>query len=65
MMYCLSGSIFLYTDDTLCISMNAENFLKKNIGEYFLINPGSIRYSKIYLGNKVSKVTLVHVVEAW
>ena len=45
--------------------MNAENVLNNNIGKYFLINPGSVRYPKIYLGDKISKVTLDNGVEAW
>ena len=45
--------------------MNAENVLRKEIGKYFFIKPKSIGPPKIYLGNKVSKVTLDNGVDAW
>ena len=57
--------ILLYVDDALCISNNAENILRNELGKYFVIKPGSIGVPKIYLGNKVSKVTLANGVEAW
>ena len=57
--------VLLYVDDTLCISMNAENVVCNEIGKYFFIKPKSIGPPKIYLGNKVSKVTLANGVDAW
>ena len=45
--------VLLYVDDALCISMNAENVLRNEIGKYFFIKPKSIAPPKIYLGNKV------------
>ena len=57
--------VLLYMDDVLCISINAENVLKKNIGKYFLIKPGSDVHPNIYLGNKVLKVNLENGVESW
>ena len=57
--------VLLYVDDALCISMNDENVLNNEIGGYFLIKIGSVRYPNIYIGNKVSKVTLDNRVEGW
>ena len=57
--------ILLYVDDALCVSNNAEGILKNELGKYFVIKPGSVGVPKIYLGNKVSKVTLANGVEAW
>ena len=39
--------------------MDAENVLWSEIRNYFFIQPKSIGYLNLYLGNKVSKVTLV------
>ena len=50
--------VILYVGHVFCISMNAENVLKNETGKYFLIKTYSVGYPKIYLGNKVSKVTL-------
>ena len=50
--------VLLYVDDELCIYINSENVLTNEIGKYFHIKPGSVEYPNIYLGNKVSKVTL-------
>jgi len=55
----------LYVDDALCISMSAEHILRKEIGMYFYVKEGSVGPPSIYLGNKVSKVTLDNGVEAW
>jgi len=57
--------VLLYVDDALCISMNAENILRKEIGKYFYVKEGSVGPPSIYLGNKVSKVTLDNGQEAW
>ena len=55
----------LYVDDVLCISCDAENVLKNQIGKYFVIKEGSVGPPSLYLGNKVSKVTLDNGVDAW
>jgi len=57
--------VLLYVDDALCIRMNAENILRKEIGKYFYVKEGSVGPPSIYLGNKVSKVTLNNGQEAW
>ena len=57
--------VLLYVDDALCISMNPEKVLEKEIGKYWLMKRGSIDPPTIYLGNKVSKVTLENGVHAW
>ena len=57
--------VLLYVDDALCCSMNPEHVLKNEIGRYFYIKEGSVGPPSIYLGNKVSKVTLDNDVEAW
>ena len=45
--------------------MNAESVIRNEIGKYFFIKPKSVGSPKIYLGNKVSKVTLDNGAEAW
>ena len=57
--------VLLYVDDALCISMNPKQVLENEIGKYFLIKPGSVGPPKLYLGNKVSQVTLENGVQAW
>ena len=57
--------VLLYVDDTLCISCNGEDVLRNEIGKYWLIKEGSIGPPTIYVGNKVSKVTLENGVSAW
>lgn len=57
--------VLLYVDDALCISERAEHILKNEIGKYFYIKEGSVGPPDIYLGNKVSKVTLENGVDAW
>ena len=57
--------VLLYVDDALCVSCNGKHVLEKEIGKYFYLKPDSIGTPKIYLGNKVSKVTLSNGVEAW
>ena len=57
--------ILLYTDDALVISQNAENVLKKELGQYFELKPESIGPPKIYLGGHCRKVQLENGVEAW
>ena len=57
--------VLLYVDDVLCISCYAEEIIKSQIGRYFIVKPGSVEAPTLYLGNKVSKVTLQNNVEAW
>ena len=57
--------VLLYVDDCLCISNNAEKVIRNEIGRYFIIKEKSIVIPDIYLGNKVTKVTLENGVEAW
>ena len=57
--------VLLYVDDALCISERAEHVLKGEIGKYFYVKEGSVGPPTIYLGNKVSKVTLANGVDAW
>jgi len=57
--------ILLYVDDALCISHQAEDVLRNELGKYFVLKEESIGVPKIYLGNKVSKVTLENGTEAW
>jgi len=49
--------LLLYTDDCLCISKHPEEALRE-IDKYFSLKEKSIGPPKIYLGGKVSKVTL-------
>jgi hypothetical protein len=57
--------VLLYVDDALCVSMDAKRVLEDQIGKYFLIKPGSVGPPTLYLGNKVSSVTLENEVQAW
>ena len=57
--------VLLYVDDTLCISMNGKYVLENEIGKYFYIKEGSVGPPSIYLGNKVSNVTLENGKQAW
>ena len=57
--------VLLYVDDVLCVSCNPTEIIQNQIGRYFIVKPGSVGPPKIYLGNKVSKVTLENNVEAW
>ena len=50
--------VLLYVDDALCVSHRPEEVLKHEIGKYWILKPNSIGPPKLYLGNKVSKVTL-------
>ena len=57
--------ILLYTDDALVIDCNAEDVLRNQLGKYFELKQESIGPPDIYLGGKVSKVTLENGAEAW
>ena len=57
--------VLLYVDDCLAISHRPREVLEKEIGKYWTMKPGSVGPPTIYLGNKVSKVTLENGVKAW
>ena len=54
--------ILWYVNDILMISHKPKKVILKEIGT---IKPGSLGTPKIYLSNKVSKVTLDNSVKAW
>ena len=56
--------ILLYVDDVLCVSEFPKEALKQ-LNHYFPIKPGSIERSKLYLGTKISQVTLPNGVVSW
>ena len=45
--------------------MRPEEILNNEIGKYWTMKKGSVGPPDIYLGNKVSKVTLENGVDAW
>lgn len=57
--------VLLYVDDVLCIADDPKSILRGEIGKYFVLKPKSIGPPKIYLGNKLSTVTLENGTEAW
>ena len=57
--------VLLYVDDALCISTRGEDIIRNELGRYFYIKEESIGPPTLYLGNKVSKVTLENGVDAW
>ena len=57
--------VLIYTDDVLVVSEHGENFLRNQLGKYFEIKEESIGAPKIYLGGRLSKVTLVNGQECW
>ena len=57
--------VLLYCDDALVISEHGEKILREEIGKYFELKEESIGPPSIYLGGKMSKVTLANGVEAW
>ena len=57
--------VLLYTDDALCVSMNPERVLRKELGKYFELKEESIGPPKIYLGSNVRKVELDTGVQCW
>ena len=53
--------VLLYVDDVLCISKNGQQVIKNEISRYFIIKNAKkdgIGPPSLYLGNKVSQVTL-------
>ena len=57
--------VCLYVDDCLCIDVNPQSVLENEIGKHWIMKPDSIGPPTLYLGNKVSKVTLDNDVECW
>jgi len=57
--------ILLYTDDALVVSDNAEQVLRNELGQYFMLKEESIGLPKIYLGGHVRKVQLDNGVKCW
>lgn len=57
--------VLLYTDDCLVISDNAENVLRNEIGEHFVLKEESIGPPSQYLGGKLRQVTLDDGTKAW
>ena len=60
-----SEYVLLYVDDVLCISHQAEDTIRHDLGKYFNLKELSIEPPKIYLGGHCRKVTLETRVEAW
>jgi hypothetical protein len=56
--------VLIYVDDILCISDNSQELLER-IDKYFPMKPNSIGKPDIYLGAKLSGVSLPNQVEAW
>ena len=58
--------VLLYVDDVLCIRENSIHVITNEIGRYFKIKePDSVGPPKLYLSDKVSKVTLANGKDAW
>lgn len=57
--------ILLWTDDSLCISENAEEVLRNQLGKYFKLKESSIGKPTIYLGGKCREVELDNGVKCW
>ena len=58
------GFILLYTNDTLFISGNVKQVLRKDLGQYFEIKEKSIGPPKIYLGGSTRQAELENGVRA-
>jgi hypothetical protein len=57
--------VLLYVDDALVVSEHGENFLRNELGKRFELKEESIGPPKIYLGEKMSKVTMENDATAW
>ena len=57
--------VLWYTDDALCVSHHPKEVLEKEIGKFWTLKKDSVRPPNIYLGNKVSQVSLENGVKAW
>ncbi len=57
--------VLLYVDDVLLISEKADNVLRKEIGQHFVLQEESIGPPSQYLGGKLREVTLENGNKAW
>ena len=57
--------VLLYCDDVLVVSKNGETILRNEIGKYFDLKEESIGPPKLYLGGKLTEVTLTNGMKAW
>ena len=57
--------VCLYVDDCLCVDVDPQPILTNEIGRYWTLKDSSVGPPNIYLGNKVSKVTLANNVTCW
>ena len=57
--------VLLYVNYALCCSCNPKEVLTSEIGKFWIMKRDSIAPPNIYLGNKVSKVTLENGVKCW
>lgn len=57
--------VLLYTDDIVVVSEQGEIILRQGIGKYFELKESSIGPPTIYLGGRLSQVTLENGVTAW
>ena len=57
--------VFLYVDNAIVVSYNAESILRNEIGRYFELKEASIGPPKMYLGAGIRKVKLDNRVDAW
>ena len=57
--------VLLYVDDVLVISDNAEQVLRREIGQHFVLKDESIGKPTQYLGGKLREVTLANGASAW
>jgi len=57
--------VLLYVDDVLCVSDRAEEVLRQEIGQHFILKEESIGKPTQYLGGKLREVTLENGVSAW
>ena len=57
--------ILLYTNNTLVISENSNQEIRKDLGRYFKLKEKSIGPPKIYIGGSTRQVKLENGVRAW
>ena len=57
--------IFLYVDNAVAVSENAEDILQNEIGRHFYLKEESIGHLTLYLGGHVQKIQLDNGVWAW
>ena len=57
--------VLLYVDDALSCSCSPKEVLTAELGKFWKMKKDSIGPPNIYVGNKVSKVTLANGVKCW